>query len=126
MAEGRSAIRTRVAKQSRTGVLRNEPKIRPCTRLPMYHALIGGEHRFGFGSRQIADRDLLTDVERAQVLFPRLGADLCHGSSPEEGTPHAEGRFLGRLSDAHPSHGVEVAAVARQLSEVRIKHNRRG
>jgi len=91
----------------------------------MYHALIGSEHRFGFGSRQIADRDLLTDVERAQILFARLGVDLCHAFSPEEKTEHSEGRFLGRLSDAHPSHDVEVAVVARQLSEVGIKQNHR-
>src|SRR3954447_19088410 len=47
------------------------------------------------------------------------------GSLPKREPRTQKAGSWGRLSDAPPSHGVEVAAVARQLSEVRIKHNRR-
>jgi hypothetical protein len=44
------------------------------------HALIGGEHGFGFAPSEIGDHDLFADVERAQVLLGRVDVDFHHGS----------------------------------------------
>src|SRR5688500_13721487 len=45
---------------------------------------------------QTGNHNLFADVERAQVLFARLGADFCHGFPPQEGTTHSGGKFLNR------------------------------
>src|SRR5215211_8691093 len=63
---------------------------------PVCYALIGGEQGFGLGPCQTGNHNLFADVERAQVLFARLGADLCHGFPPQEGTTHSGGKFLKR------------------------------
>jgi len=53
---------------------------------PVRDALVSCEQRLSFGSCQIGDDDLLSDIERAQFLFGRFGADFCHRFPPEEGT----------------------------------------